>query len=67
MLVNLNNMIHFYYITLLILTSIGTLYAPKLWARYIAYKTQIKHTREQALRDVIKEEIRNILIELKNN
>ena len=59
-------MIHFYYIILIILSSIGTLYAPKLWMRYNAYKTQIKHTREQALRDVIKEEIKNVLLELKN-
>ena len=59
-------MIHFYYIILIILSSIGTLYAPKLITRYNAYRTQIKHKRKQALRDMIKEEIKNVLLELKN-
>lgn len=59
-------MIHFYYIILIILSSIGTLYAPKLWTRYNAYKTQIKHKRNETLRNTIKEEIKNVLLELKN-
>ena len=49
-----------------ILSIIGTLYAPKLVARIKQYYTEIKHKREQALRDVIKEEIKNVLLELKN-
>jgi len=59
-------MIHLYYIILIILSSIGTLYVPKLITRYNAYKTQIKHKRDDKLRNIIREEIRNILIELKN-
>ena len=59
-------MIHIYYIILIILSSIGTLYVPKLITRYNVYKTNLKHKREQALRDMIKEEIKNVLLELKN-
>lgn len=59
-------MIHFYYIILIILSSIGTLYVPKLWTRYKQYKTEIKRKRNDALRSIIKEEIKNVLIELKN-
>jgi hypothetical protein len=59
-------MIHFYYIILIILSSIGTLYVPKLWTRYKQYYTEIKHQRQQALRNMIKEEIKNVLLELKN-
>lgn len=59
-------MIHLYYIILIILSSIGTLYAPKLRARIKQYYTEIKHKRQQALRDMIKEEIKNVLLELKN-
>lgn len=64
-------MIHLYYIILLVITAVGTsiatFYAPTLIAKYNAYKTRIKHTRQQALRDIIKEEIKNVLLELKNN
>jgi len=42
------------------------LYAPKLIARIKQYKTEIKHKRQQALRDMIQEEIKNVLLELKN-
>lgn len=59
-------MIHLYYIILLILTAITTLHYPKLVTRYNAYKTQIKHKRNETLRTMIREEIKNILIELKN-
>jgi hypothetical protein len=48
------------------ISILGTLYAPKLIARYNAYRTQIKHKRQQALRDMIQEEIKNVLLELKN-
>jgi hypothetical protein len=60
-------MIHFYYIILLILTSITTFYAPRLITRYNTYYTEIKRKRQDKLRDMIREEIKNILIELKNN
>jgi hypothetical protein len=60
-------MIHIYYIILLVLTAITTLHAPKLIARYNAYRTQIKHKHNETLRNIIREEIKNILIELKNN
>lgn len=63
-------MIHYYYIILIILTGLGssfmTSYGPKLKARYNAYKTRLKHKRNDKLRTIIKEEIRNVLIELKN-
>jgi len=48
------------------LSILGTLYAPKLIARIKQYKTEIKHKRNEYLRDMIREEIKNILIELKN-
>jgi hypothetical protein len=50
-----------------ILSILGTLYAPKLITRYNAYRTEKKHKRDAVLRDIIREEIKNILIELKNN
>jgi len=49
-----------------LISILGTLYIPKLVSKYNAYKTQIKHTRNEQLRDMIREEIKNILIELKN-
>ncbi len=49
-----------------LISIFGTLYVPKLVSKYNAYKTQIKHTRNEQLRDMIREEIKNILIELKN-
>jgi hypothetical protein len=60
-------MIHFYYIILLILTSITTFYAPRLITRYNTYYAEIKRKRQDKLRNMIREEIKNILIELKNN
>lgn len=61
-------MIHFYIILVLIALGSGVLgfYATRIIMRINAYKTQIKHKREQALREVIKEEIKNVLLELKN-
>jgi hypothetical protein len=59
-------MIHFYYIILLILTSITTFYAPRLITRYNTYYTEIKRKRNETLRNTIKEEIKNVLLELKN-
>jgi hypothetical protein len=50
-----------------VLSIIGTLYVPKLVAHTKRYFTEKKHKREQALRNVIKEEIKNVLLELKNN
>jgi hypothetical protein len=49
-----------------VISVLATLYIPKWVARYNAYKTQIKHKRQTTLRDIIREEIRNVLIELKN-
>jgi hypothetical protein len=59
-------MIHIYYIILLVLTAITTLHTPKLIARYNAYRTRLKHKRNETLRTMIREEIKNILLELKN-
>ncbi len=59
-------MIHIYYIITLIITALAAFNAPKLIERYNAYKTQIKHKRTDTLRTIIREEIKNILIELKN-
>jgi len=49
-----------------VLSILGTLYVPKLITRIKQYYTENKHKREQALRDMIKEEIKNVLLELKN-
>ena len=49
-----------------VLSIIGTLYVPKLIARIKQYYTEIKHKRNDKLRDMIREEIKNILLELKN-
>jgi hypothetical protein len=59
-------MIHIYYIITLVLTALTAFHAPKLVAQYNKYKTRIKHQRQSKLRDIIREEIRNVLIELKN-
>jgi len=59
-------MIHIYYIIILIITALAAFNAPILLASYNAYKTQIKHIRNDKLIGIIREEIKNILIELKN-
>jgi hypothetical protein len=62
-------MIH-YYITLVLIalaSGIVGFYATRIIMNINAYRTQIKHKRQQALRDMIKEEIKNVLLELKNN
>ena len=64
--VNLNNMIHLYYILTLIITAIAAFNAPYLIMRYDTYKARLKRKRDEQLRNVIREEIKNILIELKN-
>jgi hypothetical protein len=62
-------MIHFYLILVLIALASGIVgfYATRIIMNINAYFTQIKHTRQQALRDMIREEIKNVLLELKNN
>ena len=61
-------MIHFYIILVLIALASGIVgfYATRIIMRTKQYFTGIKHKREQALRDVIKEEIKNVLLEIKN-
>jgi len=49
-----------------IISIIGTLYVPKLVVYIKRYYNGIKHKRSETLRDMIREEIKNILIELKN-
>ena len=49
------------------ISILGTLYAPKLITRIKQYYTEKKHKRNEVLREMIREEIKNILIELKNN
>ena len=58
-------MIHIYYIILLTLTAFTTLHYSKWVARIKQYYTEKKHKRQDKLRDMIREEIKNILIELK--
>ena len=58
-------MIHFYYIILIILSSIGTLYAPQLWARYKRYRTEIKRKQQNQFRTAVRTEVRKYLEELK--
>ena len=60
-------MIHFYYIITLIITAIAAFNAPYLVAHIKRYFTEKKHKRNEYLREIIREEIKNILIELKNN
>jgi Na+-translocating ferredoxin:NAD+ oxidoreductase RnfG subunit len=61
-------MIHYYIILVLIALASGLVgfYATRIIMNTNAYITQIKHKRKQALRNMIKEEIKNVLLELKN-
>jgi hypothetical protein len=59
-----------YIITLILIalaSGIVGFYAKRMIARIKQYYTEIKHKRNDKLRNIIREEIRNILIELKNN
>ena len=62
-------MIHYYIILILIALASGIVgfYAKRIIMNINAYRTRIKQQRNETLRNIIREEIRNILIELKNN
>ena len=59
-----------YIITLILIalaSGIVGFYAKRIIMNINAYRTRIKQQRNETLRNIIREEIRNILIELKNN